>query len=781
MSTACIQDLQATVAQLVNKGKLPSQTKTNSKTNVNAITLSSGKELQDSVNKKKEDKIHDEEEELEVKASNSGEKDVKDEETNKKAPKVIVQAPPFPGRFEWTKREREEKEILDTLRKVKVNIPLLDVIKQVPRYAKFLKELCTNKRKLKGKEKISMSQNVSAVLQKRLPPKCNDLGMFTIPCKVGNVSVNQAMLDLGASINVMPYAIYSSLDVVPLKPTSMTKIDVHDGNLTMEFDGEMKSLSDTIYDLSNYDVLEVILDRDLTNGSFKKLAQEYKLNDDFAELVSWMERGRAPKPRYEVSKIDLPLYHTRLLPSIEQAPELELKTLPDHLKYTYLGVKETIPVIISSTLSPKKEGELVGVLKEHKRAIGFRVQAITRDARLNVRKTMVKKEILKLLDADMIYPICDNKWVHPIQVVPKKTSITVVKNAEGHVITERGIEVDMAKVDVIRSLPHPTSIREDTLTSAPIIRPPNWQLPFEFISDASNHAVVAKLGQKDGKNSHVIYYASRSLDNAQSNYSTTEKELQAVVFALEKFRSYLLGTKVTVFSNHATLKYLLKKRDAKTRLIRWILLLQEFNMEIRDENGAENLVEDHLSRLALDRRQSPLIDEFPDEHLFSISEEHPWFGTPKAIISDRGTHFWKKRSLSLFSRSTGLSTTSIQSNGQAEVSNREIKSILEKTVELDHKTYWAVKTCNMYLDEAESHRKLQIQELEEIRNDSYENAHIYKAKAKAFHDSCISLEIQSLSTGQIFKVNGHRLKPFYEGVDGGYLERVALDMPSYTD
>ncbi|KAI3706942.1 hypothetical protein L6452_25039 [Arctium lappa] len=334
---------QATVGQLVNKGKLPSQTETNPKSNVNAITLRSGKELKDTVDKKKM-KVHDDEEELEVKASSSGEKDVKEEETKKKTPEVIVQAPPFPSRFEKTKREREEKKILDTFRKVQVNIPLLDAIKQVPRYAKFLKELCTNKRKLKGNEKISMNQNVSAVLQKRLPPKCNDPGMFTIPCKVGNVSVNQAMLDLGASINVMPYAIYSSLDVGPLKPTgvviqladrstvypkgvledvlvqvnelvfpadfyvidmednntskagmillgrpflktSKTKIDVHDGNLTMEFDGEIikfniydamrypsdvsslcfvdiiESLSDTMYDRSNDDVLEAILDR----------------------------------------------------------------------------------------------------------------------------------------------------------------------------------------------------------------------------------------------------------------------------------------------------------------------------------------------------------------------------------------------------------------------------------------------------------------------------------------------------------------------------------------
>ena len=128
---------------------------------------------------------------------------------------------PFPSRLSKSKKEEEEKEILETFRKVEVNIPLIDAIKQIPRYAKFLKKLSTNKRKLKGNEFVSMGENVSAVLQKKLPPKCKDPGMFTIPCKVGNVRIEKAMLDLGASINVMPLSIYSSLNVGPLKETGV--------------------------------------------------------------------------------------------------------------------------------------------------------------------------------------------------------------------------------------------------------------------------------------------------------------------------------------------------------------------------------------------------------------------------------------------------------------------------------------------------------------------------------------------------------------------------------
>ena len=132
-----------------------------------------------------------------------------------------VPIPPFPHRYGQPKRDAATDEILETFRKVEINIPLLDAIKQVPRYTRFLKELCTNKTKFKGNEKINVGENVSIVLQKKLPPKCKDPDMFYIPCKIGNSGFARCMLNLGAPINVMPRSAYDYLNLGPLEHTSL--------------------------------------------------------------------------------------------------------------------------------------------------------------------------------------------------------------------------------------------------------------------------------------------------------------------------------------------------------------------------------------------------------------------------------------------------------------------------------------------------------------------------------------------------------------------------------
>nr|GEV87866.1 reverse transcriptase domain-containing protein [Tanacetum cinerariifolium] len=135
------------------------------------------------------------------------------------------------------------------------------------------------------------------------------------------------------------------------------------------------------------------------------------------------------------------------------------------------------------------------------------------------------------------------------------------------------------------------------LTKAPILIAPNWNLPFELMCDASDFAIGAVLGQRHEKHFKPIHYASKTMNYAETNYTTTEKEMLAVVYAFEKFRSYLIMNKTIVHTDHSTLKYLFAKKDAKGRLLRWVLLLQEFDFKVLDTKGVENLAADHLSRL----------------------------------------------------------------------------------------------------------------------------------------------------------------------------------------
>jgi hypothetical protein len=162
-------------------------------------------------------------------------------------------------------------------------------------------------------------------------------------------------------------------------------------------------------------------------------------------------------------------------------------------------------------------------------------------------------------------------------------------------------------------------ILKSALVSAPIIQPPDRSQPFEIMCDASDYAVGAVLGQRKEGRVHTVYYASKTLNEAQLNYATTEKELLAVVFAFEKFRSYIVNSKVIVYTDHKAIKYLLAKKDAKPRLIRWILLLQEFNYEIRDKKGVENVVTDHLSRMNRGQGDKEAIeDKMRDDHLYRV-------------------------------------------------------------------------------------------------------------------------------------------------------------------
>ncbi|XP_062119000.1 uncharacterized protein LOC133832705 [Humulus lupulus] len=296
---------------------------------------------------------------------------------------TFVIPPPFPSRLKKTKKEEVDKEILDTFRKVEVNIHLLDAIKQVSRYANFLKELCTNKRKLRGNEKA-----------------------MRYPSDV--------------------HVVYS-LDVLDI-------------------------LSQRVLDLHSESFLEVALREHL-------VLTDEDFSHEIMDVITTLNSG-FDKNFKKVAFLNLPISNEKFQPSIVHAPTLELKPLPEHLKYVYLGKNETLPVIIARNLNQVQEEKVMRVLQEYKTTIGWSIVDIkgispsmcmhrilleegskpTREAQRRLNPPMMevmKKEILKLLSVGIIYPISDSQWVSPVQVVPKKSGITVVKNDENELVPKR--------------------------------------------------------------------------------------------------------------------------------------------------------------------------------------------------------------------------------------------------------------------------------------------------------------------------------------------------------
>ncbi|KAI5328084.1 hypothetical protein L3X38_027480 [Prunus dulcis] len=341
---------------------------------------------------------------------------------------------PFPSRLSKSKKDQGLDEIMETFKKVQINIPLLNAITQIPKYAKFLKDLCTNKRRFKEHEQVALSEEVSAVLQRKLPPKLKDPGSFSIPCIVGDFKFQKALLDLGASINLMPYHVYEKLNLGELQATS---VSIQLADRTIRYPKG---------------ILEDVLVK----------VEALILPADFLVL----EMEEAP-------------IHDNQLPLILGRPFMATAGAIIDVKK---GENETLPVIIASHLRPNDENKLLRVLKEHKTAIGWSIADIKgisptlcmhkillednampkRDAqrRLNPNmKEVVRKEVIKLLNVGIIYPISDSKWVSPVQVVPKKSGITVVKNEANELVPTRmttgwRVCIDYRKLNTVTSKDH---------------------------------------------------------------------------------------------------------------------------------------------------------------------------------------------------------------------------------------------------------------------------------------------------------------------------------------
>ncbi|XP_057723488.1 uncharacterized protein LOC130939397 [Arachis stenosperma] len=315
----------------------------------------------------------------------------------------------------------------------------------------------------------------------------------------------------------------------------------------------------------------------------------------------------------------------------EEVLKQELKPLPPHLKYAFLREEETLPVIINSSLNMEDEAKLVEVLKAHKTTLGWTIDdikgispticmhkilleedskpVVQPQRRLNpTMKEVAQKEVMKLWNAGIIYPISDNPWwwipkTKKRHLSPVRLEILLIGGCLlGYAMLQQPSKVQAC----LRNLEKETHFSTNHHT-------PEWGLPFELMCDAVDIAIGAVLGQKKDKLHHVIYYASKVLNEAQKNYTITEKEFLAIVYAFDKFRQYLIDLKVIVYTDSAALK--------------WVLLQQEFDIEVRDRKGSENQVADHLSRLPQGTNQDepqPVNEKFPDEHLLQV-QQAPWF------------------------------------------------------------------------------------------------------------------------------------------------------------
>nr|GEX25241.1 reverse transcriptase domain-containing protein [Tanacetum cinerariifolium] len=531
---------------------------------------------------------------------------------------------PYPSRLQDQKlRDKandQREKFFQIFNDLNFHISFVDALILMPKFGPSIKSLLTNKDKICELARTPLNEHCSAVLLKKLPEKLGDPGKFLIPCDFPKKVECLALADLGASINLMPLSVWNKLSLPDLSPTCMTlelvdrlishpvgvaeDVYVKVGELTLRVGKEAITfnLDQTSRYSANYS--DMTANRiDVIDMACEEYSQEVL---DFFDVIA----SGNPTPYYDpivstTSSTLTPFGNSDFLfeevdafLAIEYDPTSpEVDQSNPHLEYVFLEGDDKLPVIIAKDLSVEEKTALIMVLMSHKRAIAWKLSdikgidpefcthkilteddfepAVQHQKRVNPKiHDVIKQEVRKLLDAGLIYPIFDSLWVSPVHCVPKKGGFTVVENEENELILTCLVTGWHVCIDY-------HSHRSKRLGENHIHPPIRnvclplhafWanqcigDMPFELMYDASDFAIGAVLRQRQEKHFSPIHYASKTMTEAESNYTTTEKEMLVVVYAFEKFRSYLIMNKSIVYTDHSALKYLFAKKDSKVRI-----------------------------------------------------------------------------------------------------------------------------------------------------------------------------------------------------------------------
>ncbi|GJS00809.1 reverse transcriptase domain-containing protein [Tanacetum coccineum] len=504
-AASSIQNLETKFDRLADKqsgrpsGSLPSNTQPNLKghnskayqppqsrnEHVNAVFTRSGKSYNPPVNPN--DQQNDSETPINFDSDDENEEPTPQPKTQN--PKPVKETPlpkpykpkiPYPQRLRKEKMEAQYGKFLDMIRAVRINVPLIDVLAGMPNYGKFLKELISNKNKIEQISAAFLSDESSAMIQNKVPPKLGDPGSFLIPCNFNKTFSCNALADLGASINLIPYSLYAKLSLKNLKPTKMSvrfadrsfqypvgiaenmlvevviqvkhkqlNLGVGTERMVFNIDSAMKHSYSNDETCFSVDIIDEILEEDfdalLDEGS--KILHNIKgtlLEEEiFAEFDEFIAMTADENSDSESDTEDPPFEKIttntdyKIKTFIEEPPmDLELKPLPNNLEYVFLEEPSFLHVIISSQLTKEKKNKLISVLKKHKQAFAWKTTDIP-----GICPSFCKHKIQLLDDKKPVVQkqLSTNKEVRSIHCVPKKGGITVVTNENDELVPTRTV------------------------------------------------------------------------------------------------------------------------------------------------------------------------------------------------------------------------------------------------------------------------------------------------------------------------------------------------------